>query len=86
MQKKKKKKKNSTFVFVIRYETILRKARTEDLTDIASLRCLYRSGVDRHGRPIIAFVGANFTARDVDVERVGRIISVCVCCWCLDGG
>lgn len=52
-----------------RYETLLKKARTEDLTDIASLRCLYRSGVDRHGRPVIVFVGSNFSVRDVDVQR-----------------
>ena len=53
-----------------RYETLLTKARLEDLTDIASLRCLYRSGVDRHGRPVIVFVGKNFCARDTDIHRV----------------
>nr|KAG5694500.1 hypothetical protein BaRGS_014231 [Batillaria attramentaria] len=45
-----------------RYEGVLKKARSQDLTDIASLRCLYRSGTDRHGRPVIVFVGKNFSA------------------------
>ncbi|XP_076445634.1 protein GDAP2 homolog [Babylonia areolata] len=53
-----------------RYETLLKKARTEDLTDIASLRCMYRSGVDRHGRPVIVFVGSNISVKDVDMQRV----------------
>ncbi|XP_025098493.1 protein GDAP2 homolog [Pomacea canaliculata] len=52
-----------------RYEALLEKARKEDLTDIAAFRCLYRSGVDRQGRPVIVFVGKNFSAINTDPER-----------------
>ncbi|XP_052807341.1 protein GDAP2 homolog [Mya arenaria] len=52
-----------------RYERLLKRARTEDLTDIASLRCLYRTGQDRFGRPVIVFVGRNFPASTVDLEK-----------------
>lgn len=52
-----------------RYERLLKWSRTEDLTDIASLRCLYRTGQDRYGRPVIVFVGKNFNAEKVDLEK-----------------
>lgn len=35
-----------------RYERLLKRSKTEDLTDIAALKCVYRSGVDRYGRPV----------------------------------
>ncbi|KAL3882091.1 hypothetical protein ACJMK2_028462 [Sinanodonta woodiana] len=52
-----------------RYERLLKRARLEDLTEIAMLRCLYRTGVDRFGRPVVAFVGKNFPANSVDLEK-----------------
>ena len=53
-----------------RYERLLKRARTEDLTEISALRCLYRTGQDRFGRPVIVFVGKNFPANTVDMEKV----------------
>lgn len=52
-----------------RYERLLKRARTEDLTDIAALRCLYRTGQDRFGRPVVVFVGKNFPASTIDMEK-----------------
>lgn len=52
-----------------RYEVLLKKARSEDLTDIASLRCLYRSGTDRHGRAVIVCIAKNFSIQDTNPER-----------------
>ncbi|XP_071113143.1 protein GDAP2 homolog [Haliotis cracherodii] len=52
-----------------RYDRFLKRSKTDDLTDIAALRCLYRSGVDRVGRPVVVFVGKNFPANNVDPER-----------------
>lgn len=52
-----------------RYERLLKRARTEDLTEISALRCLYRTGQDRFGRPVIVFVGKNFPAHTVDMEK-----------------
>lgn len=52
-----------------RYERLLKHARSEDLTDIAALRCLYRTGQDKFGRPVIVFVGKKFPAKTVDLEK-----------------
>lgn len=54
-----------------RYERLLKRARTEDLASIACLRCLYRTGQDRFGRPVIVFVGKHFPASSVDLDMVG---------------
>ncbi|XP_002733856.2 protein GDAP2 homolog [Saccoglossus kowalevskii] len=52
-----------------RYERWLKRARQTDLTEIAALRCLYQSGVDYLGRPVIFFVGRNFSANTVDLDK-----------------
>lgn len=52
-----------------RYERLLKRARSEDLTDISALRCLYRTGQDRFGRPVVVFVGRNFPANTVNKEK-----------------
>lgn len=39
--------------YISRYERLLRRARTEDLTEVSGIGCLYQSGVDRLGRPVI---------------------------------
>lgn len=52
-----------------RYERYLKRAKTEDLTDIAALKCLYRTGTDKFGRPVVAFVGKLFPANSVDLEK-----------------
>ncbi|KAH3889005.1 protein GDAP2 homolog [Dreissena polymorpha] len=51
-----------------RYERMLKRAHSEDLTSIARLRCLYRTGQDKFGRPVIVFVGKNFPAEAVNLE------------------
>ncbi|BFZ24838.1 hypothetical protein BsWGS_27877 [Bradybaena similaris] len=53
-----------------RYESLLKKAKHDDLTDIASLHCLYRAGVDRIGRPIVVFVGRNYPAHTANPEKI----------------
>ncbi|XP_033635884.1 protein GDAP2 homolog [Asterias rubens] len=52
-----------------RYERFLKRAKTEDLSDIAAHRCIYQSGVDIYGRPIVVFVARNFPATLVDLEK-----------------
>lgn len=52
-----------------RYERLLKRARTEDLAEISALRCLYRTGQDRFGRPVIVFVGRNFPANTINLEK-----------------
>ena len=42
----------------------------EDLSDIAAHRCIYETGSDIHGRPIIAFVARNFPAHSIDLNKV----------------
>ena len=60
----------STMFLPNRYERLLKRAKTEDLVDIASLRCMYQTGQDRLGRPVVVFVGKNFPAATIDLEKV----------------
>jgi hypothetical protein len=53
-----------------RYERLLRRAKTEDLTEVSGIGCLYQSGVDRQGRPVVVFVGKWFTATKINLEKV----------------
>ena len=57
-------------VIYFRYERLLKRAKTEDLSEISSLRCIYHTGRDRFGRPVIVFVGKNFSAATIDLEKV----------------
>ncbi|XP_072036889.1 protein GDAP2 homolog isoform X2 [Amphiura filiformis] len=52
-----------------RYERLLRRARTEDLSDIAAHRCIYQTGTDIFGRPIVIFVARNFPASIIDLDK-----------------
>ncbi|XP_013421898.1 protein GDAP2 homolog isoform X2 [Lingula anatina] len=52
-----------------RYDRWLKRARKEDLSDIARLRCIYHTGVDKMGRPVIVFIGKNFPATTIDLEK-----------------
>ncbi|XP_032681280.1 protein GDAP2 homolog isoform X2 [Odontomachus brunneus] len=52
-----------------RYERLLRRAKTEDLTEISGIGCLYQSGVDRQGRPVIVFVGKWFPASKINLDK-----------------
>ncbi|XP_005090009.1 protein GDAP2 homolog isoform X2 [Aplysia californica] len=53
-----------------RYDRLLQRAKSEDLTDVAAYHCLYRTGVDHFGRPIVVFVGKNYPAQTADPEKV----------------
>lgn len=55
-----------------RYERFLKQSKSEDLTEISALRCLYRTGVDKHGRPVIVLIGKHFPANEVDLEKVSH--------------
>lgn len=56
--------------FVLRrYTGLVKRARKEDLTEIASLRCLYQSGFDKLGRPVLIFVARNFYFDKIDLEK-----------------
>ncbi|KAK9884888.1 hypothetical protein WA026_009124 [Henosepilachna vigintioctopunctata] len=52
-----------------RYECLLRRARTEDLTEVSGIGCLYQSGVDRLGRPVVVFVGKWFPFNKINLEK-----------------
>ncbi|XP_050394787.1 protein GDAP2 homolog [Patella vulgata] len=52
-----------------RYERLLKRAKTDDLTDIAGTRFLYRAGSDRFNRPVVVFVGKNFPATSINLEK-----------------
>lgn len=52
-----------------RYEKLLRRAKTEDLTEISGIGCLYQCGVDRLGRPVIVFIGKWFPATKINLEK-----------------
>ncbi|KAL5010400.1 hypothetical protein ScPMuIL_012705 [Solemya velum] len=52
-----------------RYERFLKRSKSEDLTEISMLRCLYRTGVDKHGRPVIVLIGKHFPANEVNLEK-----------------
>ncbi|KAI5749847.1 hypothetical protein M8J76_010678 [Diaphorina citri] len=52
-----------------RYEKLLRRARTEDLSEVSGIGCLYQSGHDRYGRPVIVFVGKWFRFKEINLEK-----------------
>lgn len=52
-----------------RYERLLRRAKTEDLSEISGIGCLYQSGHDRYGRPVIVFVGKWFRFKDINLDK-----------------
>ncbi|XP_046996346.1 protein GDAP2 homolog [Schistocerca americana] len=52
-----------------RYERLLRRAKTEDLSEVSGIGCLYQSGVDRFGRPVIVFVGKWFRFKEINLDK-----------------
>ncbi|CAH0407467.1 unnamed protein product [Chilo suppressalis] len=60
-----------------KYERLLRRARTEDLSEVSGIGCLYQSGVDRLGRPVVIFIGKWFPIGDVDLDKRDRASAVC---------
>ncbi|XP_052753541.1 protein GDAP2 homolog isoform X2 [Galleria mellonella] len=51
------------------YDRLLRRARTEDLSEVSGIGCLYQSGVDRLGRPVVVFIGKWFPIGDIDLDK-----------------
>ncbi|XP_055537357.1 protein GDAP2 homolog isoform X2 [Wyeomyia smithii] len=51
------------------YERLLRRAKSEDLSEVSGIGCLYQSGVDRLGRPVVVFCGKWFPAHNTDLEK-----------------
>ena len=54
----------------------MRRARTEDLSEVEGIGCLYQSGFDRIGRPVIVFCGKWFPAANIDLEKVSTKIMI----------
>jgi hypothetical protein len=52
-----------------RYERLVRKAKSEDLSEVSGIGCLYQSGTDRFGRPVIVFVGRWFDIRKINLDK-----------------
>lgn len=52
-----------------RYERLLRRAKTEDLTEVSGIGCLYQSGIDRLGRPVVIFVGKWFPFNKINLDK-----------------
>lgn len=58
------------YMYVHRYERLLRRAKMEDLTEVSGIGCLYQSGVDRQGRPVVVFLGKWFPANNLNLDKV----------------
>jgi hypothetical protein len=58
-----------------RYERLLRRAKTEDLSEVSGIGCLYQSGYDRYGRPVIIFVGKWFRFREISLDKVTVLLT-----------
>ncbi|XP_013777729.1 protein GDAP2 homolog [Limulus polyphemus] len=52
-----------------KYERMLRRSKTEDLRPIENIRCLYHSGEDRFGRPVITFIGHRFKFSEINFDK-----------------
>lgn len=52
-----------------RYERLLRRSRTEDLTEVSGIGCLYQSGKDKFGRPVIVFIGKWFNFNEINLDK-----------------
>ncbi|KAK6627924.1 Ganglioside-induced differentiation-associated protein 2 [Polyplax serrata] len=51
------------------YERLLRRAKTEDLSEVSGIGCLYQCGVDIYGRPVIIFVGKWFKFKEINLDK-----------------
>ncbi|XP_037766074.1 ganglioside-induced differentiation-associated protein 2 isoform X5 [Chelonia mydas] len=51
------------------YNRWLCQARAEDLSDVASLKALYQTGVDNCGRTVVVVVGRNIPVTLIDMEK-----------------
>ncbi|EEB16871.1 ganglioside induced differentiation associated protein, putative [Pediculus humanus corporis] len=55
---------------ITEYERLLRRAKTEDLSEVSGIGCLYQCGVDIYGRPVIIFVGKWFKFKEINLDKV----------------
>ena len=55
------------------YDRWLKRAKKEDLSQIAHLRCLYQSGFDKYNRPVVVFVAKYFPANSINLEKVSAL-------------
>lgn len=53
-----------------RYERLLRRAKTEDLSEVSGIGCLYQSGTDKFGRPVVVFIGKWFNFNEINLDKV----------------
>lgn len=54
----------------------MRRAKTEDLTEVSGIGCLYQSGVDRLGRPVVVFIGKWFPFNKINLDKVCMLFLV----------
>lgn len=66
-----------------RYNMYLRRARDEDLSDLAALNFIYQSGVDSQNRPILVFVASHLPAQSASLVSECVFLNVYFCRWCL---
>ncbi|CAH1408375.1 unnamed protein product [Nezara viridula] len=57
------------FTLETKYDRLLRRAKTEDLSEVSGIGCLYQCGYDRFGRPVIVFVGKWFKFKDINLDK-----------------
>lgn len=48
---------------------LLKRSKSEDLSSVADSGCIYQSGTDSQGRPIIVFIGKWFRQSKFDLEK-----------------
>lgn len=53
----------------MRYNSLLRRAKAADHTDLIKLRWMYVNGVDRLGRSVIVIIGSHFPNNLISLER-----------------
>uniref|UniRef100_A0A0K2V1N5 CRAL-TRIO domain-containing protein n=1 Tax=Lepeophtheirus salmonis TaxID=72036 RepID=A0A0K2V1N5_LEPSM len=52
-----------------RFRELLKRSQSIDLKEINHTGCIYQSGTDKSGRPVIVFIGKWFRTNDVDLEK-----------------
>ena len=63
------------------YQNYLRRARTENFQDMANLGAFYKAGLDYVGRQIVVFVGKNFPASSMNMDKVRISPPPCSAYW-----
>ena len=66
---------NKILFFYFSYKRLLRRAQNEDLSEVSGIGCLYQSGYDRQGRPVIVFLGKWFPPNNL-LDKVGYTLNI----------